>query len=248
MIPEKTFITVAQENNFSWANMDDNFQSHIIREFQNERVYDWFYQVQLGDVVVDIGASVGPFSMMSAERCALKLYMIEPSSLLLTTALANCSKYLFNRQEPHIIPINCAIGDDCNDITVFSEDIKFEMMTFKQLITQYNISKIDFLKVDCEGGEYSIFVDENINFLKYNVKHVAMEVHLKYDNCRQKFVYFRDNILPHFPKWEVRSCVFNPLHPGMFVDLKPYLYSNEFVDSYQCEFMIYIGKYCKMPN
>ena len=37
---------------------------------------------------------------------------------------------------------------------------------FSSLLEQYDIKKIDFFKTDCEGGEYDIFNNENIGWLK----------------------------------------------------------------------------------
>ena len=39
---------------------------------------------------------------------------------------------------------------------------KAQSITFKTLLSAYGIEKIDFLKTDCEGGEYDIFTNENI--------------------------------------------------------------------------------------
>jgi FkbM family methyltransferase len=245
---EKSFLEVTQENDFSWGKTDWEFQGIITGEFHTQRVYDWFYQVQPGDIVVDIGASVGPFSMMSLERGAEEVYAVEPSSNSLKTVLFNCGKYLFNKINSPLIPLNYAIGDasqteSIRDVIHFRPD-EFSLISFKQLIEDYNISYIDFLKIDCEGGEYSIFIEENIDFLKNNVKHIAAEVHLTYPGNREKFIEFRDNILPYFPKWEARSDPGNP--EGMFYDLKQNLYSNEFIYSYERQFMLYIGEHCVM--
>ena len=38
--------------------------------------------------------------------------------------------------------------------------------TFKEFLDDNNINKIDFLKCDCEGGEYDVFSKSNIEFLK----------------------------------------------------------------------------------
>jgi FkbM family methyltransferase len=48
-----------------------------------------------------------------------------------------------------------------------------ETITFKTFIEQNNITKIDFLKTDCEGGEYDIFNDENLSWIKKNVKKIV---------------------------------------------------------------------------
>jgi hypothetical protein len=41
----------------------------------------------------------------------------------------------------------------------------YSTTTFEKIVKEYNISKIDFLKFDCEGGEYSIFTKENYEFI-----------------------------------------------------------------------------------
>lgn len=186
---------------------------------------------------------------MSLYRGASKLYMVEPSKTLLQQALYNCARYTFNKTTQIIYPINFAISNN----TEFNRSFEFlnfnsDCITFNNLINQYDINYIDFLKIDCEGGEYSIFIQENLKFLLNNVTHFAVEFHLRYDNCRNNFINFRNNILIHFPNWEARSCISNTICPGKFVDLKPFLYHDKFVNEYNCEFMIYIGKYCTPIN
>lgn len=47
MDQEKDFLTVLQENNFSWGSFDTGvFKKTIIDEFQNFKIYDWFYKVK----------------------------------------------------------------------------------------------------------------------------------------------------------------------------------------------------------
>ena len=106
-------------------------------------------------------------------------------------------------------------------------------LSFKELRETYKIDHIDFLKVDCEGGEYDVFSKENIEFLK-KVPKIATEFHLRrndssLNNC--KFRYFRDNILLNFPKFEVYSL------DG--VDIKWDLYNEHFLEYYK-EILIYI--------
>jgi autotransporter strand-loop-strand O-heptosyltransferase len=67
---------------------------------------------------------------------------------------------------------------------------EMESITFKKFIDLYGIHKIDFLKTDCEGGEYDIFTDENYEFIKNNVKKIAGEWHLNenyYEGSKKKF-------------------------------------------------------------
>jgi hypothetical protein len=94
-----------------------------------------------------------------------------------------------------------------------------------------NIKQIDFLKSDCEGGEYDIFNIENLFWIKENVKKISGEWHLRTPELKQKFKVFRDTYLRIFPNYQVLS--FNG------VDIKWNLWNDDFIDYYS-EIMIYI--------
>ena len=55
----------------------------------------------------------------------------------------------------NIILLFCLFADDTG---IFEKD------TFKEFIEQNRLKKIDFLKVDCEGGEYDVFSIKNIKY------------------------------------------------------------------------------------
>jgi hypothetical protein len=55
--------------------------------------------------------------------------------------------------------------------------LSVKTITFKNFIKINKIDFIDFLKIDCEGGEVFIFVDENKEFFVKNVKKVILEYH-----------------------------------------------------------------------
>jgi hypothetical protein len=130
-----------------------------------------------------------------------------------------------------------AIPDKVN---IFGSNKEFETTTFKQIIQDNNIDYINCLKIDCEGGEYNIFIEENMNFLLNNVEFISMEVHLKLDGMRKKFINFRDNYLTKFKDYKVMSCTRQNISWGNSIDLKEYIFYDEFVYNYNCEFMIYI--------
>jgi FkbM family methyltransferase len=50
-----------------------------------------------------------------------------------------------------------------------------ETITIDQLISDYKIPHIDFLKVDCEGGELDLFQTINKDYLKHNINKIALE-------------------------------------------------------------------------
>jgi hypothetical protein len=99
------------------------------------------------------------------------------------------------------------------------------------VIKDYNIQKIDFLKSDCEGGEYDIFNAENLLWIKQNVCKIVGEWHLRTPELKEKFRIFRDTYLRLFPNFKVRS------YNGINIEEK--LWTDEFIDTFT-EIMIYI--------
>jgi hypothetical protein len=94
------------------------------------------------------------------------------------------------------------------------------------IIEKYKLDKIDFIKTDCEGGEYSLFTDENMPYLLNNVRNIVGEFHFSIDFPEQKveFRYFRDKYLKLFKTVEVFSV------DG--VNIKWDLYNDHFIEYY----------------
>ena len=87
------------------------------------------------------------------------------------------------------------------------------------------------MKTDCEGGEYDIFNEENINYILSNVKKITGEWHLNTLENKNNFKNFRDNYLTKFNKYEVNSI------DGF--DIKWDLWNEHFIEYYS-EVIIYI--------
>lgn len=170
------------------------------------KTYDWWYEVLPGDLVVDIGASVGAFSARALDAGAKRVYMIEPNRNLLKTAVKNVSDYIIDAEERKVFPINAAIGKtDIDLINIYkSEKLKNDdeeprLMTFQQLVDTCNLSTIDFLKVNTSGAEFNILTKNNINYLMNQVRHIAVVVHLTAQyGSGQKFIQWRNEFLKPF--------------------------------------------------
>lgn len=134
-----------------------------------------------------------------------------------------------------------SIGLDGSKINSFTEDDYAPIITFKNLINEYKIPYIDFLKVDAEGAEYDIFVPENLGYLKRNVSFISAEFHTCYPGNREKLKYFRDYILPHFDDYKIMSCTKQNIIPEKSIDLSKYITSDEFIDNYNYQIMVYIN-------
>ena len=106
-----------------------------------------------------------------------------------------------------------------------------EGITFQDFIKENDIEKINFLKNDCEGGEYDIFTIDNFCWLKENVEVVVGEWHLSSPELKQKFRAFRDVFLRLFPKHQIESV--------NGVDIKWDLWNERFIEYYN-QVIIYI--------
>lgn len=181
----------------------------LYQEFFIRKDYDWWYEVMPDDIVVDIGANIGLFSCRALDAGAEKVYMIEPSKRILKTAITNVSEYMMDTVTPRVVPINYAIGkmeEDLSGVFKASRDItradiweEYKMMSFQEFIAKYKIDHIDFLKIDAEGAEYNILTEDSYDFVRNNVRHVAVECHLlARNNSAKRFIHFRDNFLKKF--------------------------------------------------
>lgn len=211
--------------NFVWGPMEPEMKEILTKEFfdNEECIYEKFNKVKEGDVVLDIGSSCGPFSYKIKDRNISKLYCVEPSVSQIKALTKNIDDL------KHYEIINKAIGSDNQSTEAFVYGDKnvfktVESIKFNTLIKEYGIKKIDFLKTDCEGGEYDIFNIENLCWLKENMKYCVGEWHFHSPEDKQKFREFRDVFMRVFSKHEVYSC--------NGVDIKWDLWNEHFIDYY----------------
>jgi hypothetical protein len=209
---------------FNWGPTSD----YCIREFTEEiferKDYEKLFEVEEGDIVVDIGSSVGEFTYSILHKNPKHCYVVEPVNAFFNVLRENLQGHpvSFSKvaitSEKHLK----VDWDGCIE--------EAKTMTFKEYVDSLNLTRIDFLKVDCEGGEYDMFSTDNLHFLK-QVPKIVVEMHLRDDAGKAKFKNFRDNILNNFENYHVRSI------DG--VDIKWDLYNESFL-SYYKEIYIYI--------
>jgi FkbM family methyltransferase len=217
-------------SNFIWEpECYKGFKETVYKEIFEEKIYERFFEVEEGDVVFDIGASLGPFTFSILDKNPSHVFAMEPSFEEFKTLVLNTIK-------GPVTSINKGISDIVGEFDfefVFNDDGKNKMYstTFKKLISDYNLTKIDFIKSDCEGGEYNIFTIDNLDWIKNNVRKISGEWHLRTPELKEKFRKFRDEFLINFSKYEVYSF------DG--VNIKWDLWNEHFIEYYK-EVTIYI--------
>ena len=207
----------------------DGFRETVEKEIFVDKIYERHVQVEEGDVVFDIGGSLGPFTFSILDKNPSQVFIFEPSYEEFKTLV-------LNTRHGNVTHINKGIGNTVGEFNftgVFdlSGNYKLYSTTFKKVIEDYNIQKIDFLKTDCESGEYDIFTLENLFWIKNNVRKISGEWHLSTPELKEKFRIFRDVYLRVFPNFRIFSF------DG--IDITWSIWNDDFIPYYN-EIMIYI--------
>ena len=207
------------EVTFDWGKKSEWYVSQATQEIFEYNIYERLFEVEEGDIVVDLGASLGPFTYSILPKNPKQCFVVEPLSYHIDILNKNVG-------QENVKIIQGAISDKKKlEITWDNITEISPTFTFKEFLDDNNINKIDFLKCDCEGGEYDVFQKNNIEFLK-TIPKIVVEFHLRNDeNFHQcKFRWFRDNILNMFENFEVYSL------DG--VNIKWDLYNEHFIEYY----------------
>jgi len=207
----------------SHKSMGQYHKDSITQEIFVDKCYERFFEVEENDIVLDIGASVGPFTYSILNKNPKHVFCFEPSESEFKTLVSNTLGHPVTQINKGISNINSIVMND----HLFGGEDQMESITFSKFIDLYGIDKIDFLKTDCEGGEFDIFTLENLDWIKRNVKKIVGEWHIQlqgHDNI-EKFRQFRDVYLKEFPNHQVYS-VDN-------VDIKWDLWNEHFLEYYR---------------
>ena len=204
----------------------ESFKDFITKETLIDRIYEKVLNIEEGDVVVDIGASIGPFTYSILDKNPKHVYCLEPDNKEYETLLKNVEGE----------PVTCIMaGISTIDKKIENSEYSFakggdmNTITLRTFFEINNLEKIDFLKTDCEGGEYSIFVEENYDLIS-KIRKISGEWHLG-GVLKEEFRKFRDEYLINHKNYEVYSI------DG--VNIKWDLYNEHFLD-YYTEVIIHI--------
>ena len=143
--------------------------------------YDWS-DMRNTDIVLDIGAHIGSITIPAARKVK-HVFAIEP---LFTEELRENVR-LNGLTNVTILPI--AIGNGGKiDLTFFeTEENNIQTHSFKEIVDMCG-GKIDFLKCDCEGGEW--FIDKSD---LDGIRRIEIEIHPKMNPTEQ----FNPELVPY---------------------------------------------------
>lgn len=143
-------------------------------------------------IIIDIGAGIGDFSVFSAKKHPnSKVYAFEPFPQSYALLLENIQlNNLTNVQA-----LQYAVGANSGIMKLHTNaiwsvqystildtklpnvhSIEVKASSFDRIIQKFNLPKCDFLKIDCEGGEYDILLNINLQTLR-KIKYISVEYH-----------------------------------------------------------------------
>lgn len=136
-------------------------------------------------VIVDIGANIG-CSVLYFQPWAKVIYAIEPVPYCYYCLVENTKKFSNVKTFNHgIFTVNGEMWltggtEDSPPQTTYQESRFVQPINIKRLDTFFEENKIDhvdLLKIDCEGAEYEIFLDDGFKNVANKIDYIIGEAH-----------------------------------------------------------------------
>lgn len=150
-----------------------------------------FLTISANDTVVDIGAQIGVFTVYASKLASqgrVLAFEPHPDNFSLLKENIQLNKCI------NIVPFEMAVGK--NDATattplfihpnnsgghsvvakVSRSSVAVSQISLAKIISQNNLSKVNFLKIDTEGSEFNILLSTPIECLK-KVDQISLEYH-----------------------------------------------------------------------
>jgi FkbM family methyltransferase len=162
----------------------------VLKETILDRQYEQVsVPLQDGWTILDIGAALGDYSVWAAQQTPHgRLIAVEPFPPSVELLNAN----LKMNKVPNVEVVSGAIatsngttelrveGRIVQNSTAVSEKsthtVEVKTISLEELFKSFSIQKCDYLKMDCEGGEYDILFSASQEVLA-RIERICMEVH-----------------------------------------------------------------------
>lgn len=197
MLIRKDYMIYKLKNGVRYKVRPGTFDRAVITEAWIFSIYTpEGFEIKENDVVFDVGAQIGVFSIFAAKSNA-RVYAFEPvpenyrlleENLELNTVkdITPVKKAVLGRnQTVKIILSPGHTGGHSQFSSAFNDSylsknkndyVNAEAVSLQDFIDKNKIRGIDFLKMDCEGSEYDIFFNCPDSTLE-KIKKISMEYH-----------------------------------------------------------------------
>ncbi len=178
------------------------FDSMAIREVWIRKDYTPpGFEIGRDAVVVDVGGHIGSFALLAARAASAgRVYVFEPTSenfsllqkniqLNAASNIASFNLALLGRSGARVIGLSP--GNTVSHSFFFNlpgaEQVEVQAISLSEFMQQQNLSRIDFMKLDCEGAEYEILFECEEQVLS-RIQKISAEVH-DMDERRNRSTY-----------------------------------------------------------
>lgn len=142
--------------------------------------------------ILDVGAHIGLFSIYChCLNPQVPIFAFEPEEKNFQTLKENFKKNSIRNVLAKNLAVSATEGpktlylspDSHNHslIDVTNQSKIVQSTTLEQIVTKHNLSKIDLLKLDCEGAEFEIIENTPLETFKV-IQNIYLEYHLYQDN------------------------------------------------------------------
>jgi len=154
-----------------------------------KKAYKIPHNTEKFNIAIDIGANVGAFPIVNHDKFK-RIVCIEPSNYSVNECIKNTKRFenveVYNLavsdKDDDIIKLRSCLGANTsgNASTVEHKswnDDNYELIktiSYKGLFERFGIDKIDYLKIDCEGGEYDFLMNQDLS----NIDYLGIEIHV----------------------------------------------------------------------
>lgn len=147
------------------------------------------FEISNTDIIIDIGAHIGLFALYASQFCKEgKIHCFEPVKENFDMLLSNIELNSLK----NIMPENVAVAGNDGSITIYmnrdesghsmyvpSKDaIETTSVSLNTIFHRNSIKKCNFLKIDCEGCEYTIIESMNEDQAEC-IEKMCIEYHFK---------------------------------------------------------------------
>ncbi len=149
------------------------------------------FEIGEKDLVIDIGANNGFFSIFAAKKATSgHVISFEPVPELVNKIKTNIDlnkisnikleQLAVSNKKGHIEFYISKTHNGCHSLfkrSASDDKIIINTIKLEDYCFENKIQKINLLKMDCEGAEYDIFNSLSAKFLKNNIEKISMEYH-----------------------------------------------------------------------